>query len=253
MNQGRLRLETDPADAPYSTADLARNFERIAFFQEFTTSGQRLVKNETQSPLRRFEGPVRVSTLFGGSVSKQRVQRDQAEVERFTANLARLTGLDMRMSRGGQANFFVLFLNRAEQRGAVNILRTKVPGVPPSVTRNFKNSPENIYCTAYSFASARSPAVYKSAVVLIKAEHPDLTRLSCIHEEMAQAMGLSNDSDDARPSIFNDDEEFSLLTNHDAALLRMLYDRRFKTGMSLRAARPLIPQIARDALRTRVN
>lgn len=248
-----MRLDTNPKDAPFDAADLARNFERIAFFQEFTTSGQRLIKKKTQSPLRRFEGPVRVSTLFGGSVSQRRVARDQREVEKFTSKLARLTSLDMKMSRGAKANFFVLFLNREEQKGAVSLLREKVPGVPPSVTRNFRNSPDNIYCTAYSFASPRKPARYKSAIVLIKAEHPDLTRLSCIHEEMAQAMGLSNDSRAVRPSIFNDDEEFSLLTRHDAALLRMLYDKRLRTGMSLNAARPILPKLAQDALRTRLN
>ena len=47
--------------------------------------------------------------------------------------------------------------------------------------------------------------------MLIRAEHPPLTRLSCVHEEMAQAMGLPNDSPDARPSLFNDDLEFALL------------------------------------------
>jgi len=253
LNQGRLRLDVAPADAPFTRQQLVRNFERIAFFQEFTSTGNRLVKNETSSPLRRFEGPVRVSTLFGGSTNQTAVKRDQREVEKFTRQLAGLSGLDMKMSTDKDANFFVLFLNRDEQRAAVNIVREKVPGVPPSVTRNFRNSPDNIYCTAYSFASPRSPERYKSAIVLIKSEHPDLTRLSCIHEEMAQALGLSNDSKDARPSIFNDDEEFSLLTNHDAALLRMLYDRRLKPGMTIIDARPFLAKIAQDVLGPAIN
>jgi hypothetical protein len=44
---------------------------------------------------------------------------------------------------------------------------------------------------------------------VIRAEHPDLLRLSCLHEEIAQGLGLPNDSPRARPSIFNDDEEFA--------------------------------------------
>ena len=32
-------------------------------------------------------------------------------------------------------------------------------------------------------------------------------------------MGLANDSPEARPSIFNDDEEYALLTGHDEMLL----------------------------------
>jgi hypothetical protein len=37
-------------------------------------------------------------------------------------------------------------------------------------------------------------------------------------------MGLANDSRQARPSIFNDDQEFALLTGHDELLLTILYD-----------------------------
>ena len=70
---------------------------------------------------------------------------------------------------------------------------------------------------------------------MIRAEHPDLLRLSCLHEEIAQGLGLSNDSPAARPSIFNDDEEFALLTRHDELLLTMLYDPRMIPGMSVDA------------------
>ena len=84
--------------------------------------------------------------------------------------------------------------------------------------------------------------------MLVKAEHPDLLRLSCIHEEVAQAMGLANDSPQARPSIFNDDEEFALLTRHDELLLKMLYDPRLKLGMTPAEARPTVQRIAREYL-----
>ena len=47
-----------------------------------------------------------------------------------------------------------------------------------------------------------------AAVAIVRGEHPDLMRLSCIHEELAQGLGLANDSPYARPSVFNDDEEF---------------------------------------------
>ena len=65
---------------------------------------------------------------------------------------------------------------------------------------------------------------------------------------MAQAMGLPNDSPDARPSLFNDSLEFAFLTDHDEILLRMLYDPRLRPGMTAAEVRPLLPAIARDAL-----
>ena len=73
-------------------------------------------------------------------------------------------------------------------------------------------------------------------------------RSACIHEELAQGMGLANDSPGARPSIFDDDEAFALLTTHDEILLRMLYDPRRQTGMTPATAAPIARVIARDYL-----
>ena len=61
---------------------------------------------------------------------------------------------------------------------------------------------------------------------------------------MAQGLGLPNDSPLARPSIFNDDEEFALLTRHDELLLTMLYDDRLTPGMTPDEARPVLQQLA---------
>lgn len=61
-------------------------------------------------------------------------------------------------------------------------------------------------------------------------------------------MGLANDSPRARPSIFNDDEEFALLTRHDEMLLKILYDPRLTPGMTERDARPVIETIAAEML-----
>jgi hypothetical protein len=66
-----------------------------------------------------------------------------------------------------------------------------------------------------------------------------------MHEEIAQALGLANDSPRARPSIFNDDEEFALLTGQDELMLRMLYSPELQAGMTEAEARPIIQTLAR--------
>jgi hypothetical protein len=101
------------------------------------------------------------------------------------------------------------------------------------------------YCLVIALDGARTGA-YTAAVAVIRAELPDRLRLSCIHEELAQGMGLGNDHPQARPSIFNDDEEFALLTRHDEFLLRMLYDPRLRPGMTVAQARPIFTQIAAE-------
>ena len=68
-------------------------------------------------------------------------------------------------------------------------------------------------------------------------------RKACFHEELAQGLGLANDSPAARPSIFNDDEEFALLTDHDASLLRLLYHPDLTPGMTPDEARPILRRL----------
>jgi hypothetical protein len=116
-----------------------------------------------------------------------------------------------------------------------------------------RDTPLDTFCTAYAFSEPANPSIYSAVIVLIRAEHPPLTRMSCVHEEMAQAMGLPNDSPEARPSLFNDDLEFALLTEHDAILLRMLYDPRLRPGMTAAEVRPLLPAIVGDARRAQLR
>ena len=96
----------------------------------------------------------------------------------------------------------------------------------------------------YAMAEGNSGA-YTRAFAVIRAEHPDLLRLSCLHEELTQGLGLPNDSPRARPSIFNDDEEFAFLTDHDEMLLRILYDPALRPGMTAVDARPIVETLAR--------
>jgi len=84
------------------------------------------------------------------------------------------------------------------------------------------------------------------AIIVIKAETQGLLRLSCIHEELTQALGLRNDDDRVRPSIFNDDQEFALLTEHDEYLLRILYDERLRHDMTVEEGMPIVRRIVEE-------
>ena len=73
-----------------------------------------------------------------------------------------------------------------------------------------------------------------NSVILIKDELPKQIRDACIVEEIVQSLGLMNDDHRARPSIFNDDQQYLELTSHDEYLLRVLYDPRIRPGMTRR-------------------
>lgn len=246
LDQGLMRTDGGGMDTPFNARQLANNFIRIALYNEYVSDGGQLVASESRSRLRRWEGPVNVSLRFGDSVPADRRATDHAKVASYVARLAQITGHPIRMS-DVRANYFVYIVNEDERRAMGSTLAQ----IDPSLGQNDVSAITNLDLSTFCLVYALSPdgsANYTRAVAVIRAEHPDLLRLSCIHEELAQGLGLANDSPRARPSIFNDDEEFSLLTVQDELMLRMLYDPRLHPGMTESEARPIVEIIASELL-----
>ncbi|WP_439143041.1 DUF2927 domain-containing protein [Planktotalea sp.] len=242
--QGLLRTDGGRPDTPYTDTMLARNFERIAFFDEYSGGGLGAANGQA-GRLKRWQGPVRFNVEFGSNISATKQERYSANVTRYAARLARSTGHPIGVSPTS-ANFHVLVMSEDDRGYVQQRVRELVPRIDPQALRIFGNLPRSIHCLVVAFSGSGNSYGYGQAIALIRAEHPDLMLRSCIHEELAQGLGLANDSPAARPSIFNDDDEFALLTTHDAHLLGMLYDPRLETGMTLEAARPIIRQMATE-------
>jgi len=100
-------------------------------------------------------------------------------------------------------------------------------------------------CGAVAGWSEDDPTI-RQALVYLHGDLQGLYRKLCFHEEIAQSLGLFNDHPQVRPSIFNDDDEFALLTTHDEYLLRILYDPRLTPGMRADEAMPLVGAIIED-------
>jgi len=246
VGDGLLRTDGGETDAPYSARTLAENFETIALYDEYTLSGGRFIQQQTPSRLRRWEQPVRLQAHFGASIGADQQASDRAILSTYASRLARVSGHPIRTVNSG-GNFHVLYLNRDEQRSAGELVRQLVPGISDTTVREIEALSRFTFCSVYAFSEAGRP-VYVSAIAIIRDEHPPLLRRSCVHEEVAQGLGLPNDSPGARPSIFNDDEEFALLTPHDEDLLRILYDRRLTPGIEPGGASATVLQIARELL-----
>ena len=73
-------------------------------------------------------------------------------------------------------------------------------------------------------------------MVLFPATHSKEYLRTCVVEELTQILGLPNDSDSVKPSIFNDQSRYSELTDHDRRMLKMLYDPRITPGMPRKEA-----------------
>ncbi|MEM1429547.1 MAG: DUF2927 domain-containing protein [Pseudomonadota bacterium] len=242
LARGLLRRDGGGPDTPFNARTLTENFVRIALFDEYTERGGAMVASQTESRLRRWSAPVRLQVSFGPLVPLKQRSADLASINAYAGRLARAARHPIStVTRGG--NFHVVIMNEDERKAFGPQLRRIVPGVSDTVVRTVQNMPRSTFCLVFAFSEGNS-SDYVKAVAIIRAEHPDLLRLSCIHEEISQGLGLANDSPRARPSIFNDDEEFALLTTHDELLLRMLYDKRLKPGMTSFEASPIARAIA---------
>lgn len=246
LTSGLLRRDGGGPDTPFDAPTLARNFIQIALYQEYSERGGRLVAGQAPSVLHRWEQPLRYRVTFGASVPAGQRKVDTKSIAGFSRRLARLTGVSISKARS-DPNFHIFVVNEDERRALAPSLRAIEPGISPATLAAAVNMARDTYCLAFA-SDPQDDGTYERAIVIIRAEHPDLLRLSCVHEELAQAMGLANDSPRARPSIFNDDEEFGLLTTHDELLLRMLYDRRLRPGMTEAEARPIVETIATELI-----
>lgn len=245
LARGLLRTDGGGPDTPYTAEMLARNFEQIAFYDEYARGAGLRKSSGRAGQLRRWSGPVRVNVEFGATVPQSVRDKDTGNVSAYVSRLAGVTGHPISMSRS-RANFHVLVMGQDDKAQLEARIRQIIPGASASTVGLFVNPPRTIHCLVAAFSSDRNGNDYKAAVALVRAEHPDLMRKSCFHEEIAQGLGLANDSPDARPSIFNDDDEFALLTTHDEALLAMLYDPRLRIGMTLEEAKPTVNLMARE-------
>ena len=255
---GRMRDDPAPPDAPFDNATLARNFRTIAFDVErdpFATGAAKGALGEARF-LRRWRGPVRWA-VYASPAEQARVR---PLVHDLALRLAGLTGLDIGPADAAAgphpppANLQVWVVpdriegllrsfpaNAAGTGDAGEVVRARIA----EFIRTWYSAAASP-CAAQFFNVDRPAAgagTILGALVLIRAGLPEALLRSCVEEELTQAMGLPNDDAGVRPSIFNDEKEFGVLTAHDELLLRILYDPRLEPGMTPGTAMPVVRQI----------
>lgn len=241
--RGLLRQDGGGPDVPFDERRLADTFMTIAFAREFSDVGPALVRREATSILRRWEDPVRIEVIFGASVRPSQRADDRAAIRRFAERLGRVSGHPVSfVERDG--NFRVLILSEDERRVAGPTLKRLIPTIRDREINLIQDLNRESYCLVVA-ADPGDDGVIRQAAAVIRHELPLLLRQSCIHEELAQGLGLANDSPMARPSIFNDDDEFGRLTTMDERMLGILYDPALRPGMEAEEARPIVRRLAR--------
>jgi len=219
----------------FSNEQLFRNFLSIALRAEAADD----VDLAGNISIAKWVKPVRYQVVGGGP-------EDVAKVASLVMRVRRLTGIDIAPATAQEPNITLSFVPFRHRNNAVFQL-TDRGALGPSVggmVMRWRDT-EREKCLGLISVDPVSGVIAK-ADILIKDELPARIRDACIVEEIVQSLGLMNDDPLARPSIFNDSQEFLDLTSHDEFLLRILYDPRIRAGMTLREVRPLVRQIIRD-------
>lgn len=242
LSLGLLRTDMGGPDTPFTDRQLADNFLKIALFEEYARGQVSTTRSVNPIRLLRWTQPVRVALIFGPSVPERKRATDTLRVASYLARLQRVTGHPISLN-DSNPNFWVHIASIDERAALGPQLTSELTELTTGQILSATNMDRDTYCQVLTQSNPVTSA-YVAAVAVIPSEHPDLLRLSCIHEEIAQALGLPNDSNAARPSIFNDDEEFALLTRQDELMLRILYDPRLRNGMTEAEARPVVEELA---------
>lgn len=245
QSRGLLRTDRRATDIPYSVDDLVRHFETVVFYDEHKLDSIFEKTKDKRSKLSKWVSPIRLQVHFGPSISQTTAIEDKKTIDGFVTKVAAITRHPMSVVEEN-SNFDVLISREHEHLAILEELQAKGAPVTLGVHRIIEQMPRNTHCLVLAFSDPSAKEAYSYALAVIRAEHPKILKQACIHEEIAQGLGLENDSPRARPSIFNDDDEFALLTDHDAILLEMLYDPRLTPGLSLSRARPILHQIASE-------
>lgn len=236
-DKGLLRTERDPGDAPYTNEDLIRNFQAIMLQREYAKARGTFVKNASPRRLKKLPPVVRIE-IMGETVDAT----DMEHVRDFTDRMKRVAGVTM-VESSDDPTIRLMILTR-EERQAVARRAAQSPRWD-FIAKNVANDLGSAVCGTYYSRDRRNRSRI-DYIVVIPAEVTGILRRSCIEEELGQTFGPGADFDDARPSVFNDDAEFALMTRHDEDLLRILYDPRLKSGMTAEEVMPIVHRIVEE-------
>lgn len=201
---------------------LIAHFEVIAFGNEYT--------HERFPRVRKWKNPIRIG------VQGAAPEFLDADIRQHVDDLHRLTGHDMALIYSENMRKSGMVADDFDTR-QLNVVVYFIPQgkIHKTVLRYFDHKKEQVdqmirssTCFAKFFKKGDE---IRAAIVVIPSQHSRETVRACVIEELAQIMGLPNDSDAVTGSIFKDKSGNNELTQHDRTLLALLYDKRILVGM----------------------
>lgn len=214
-----LATQAVHADEAWQSPDyLQQAFNEVALHSEYV-AGEQVV--------HKWQQPVKVWLVHHADQADKHTKLTHYHLR----HLSKITGHPISFAaNAAEANMTVVFSQSAQWHQEVAQVSSNKSAQPPA----------DAICMFGLTMDAQN--AIKRAWVVIPVDHANERGLlvSCIVEEITQAMGLPNDSEKVYPSVFNDKTPESLLTGLDALLLKMLYLPAIKPGMRAGQVQPIL-------------
>jgi len=215
-----------PEYTEFSAAELTRGFLALAFGSDLRIGGR-------PSGIRRFDHPVRVRVIAGGSVPRaDAYKRVLTEFAHKVPNLP--AGI---VEDGAPADIDVRliderdFFNAMQAAFGRETARAFVKKTDPQCMTSVKSAPDGRIIHVDSF---------------IIVDQGDDVFLDCAYHETLHMFGLSNHDQRNPWTTLNQNRLVGYLSVYDRALLTLLYDPRMRPGMRRAEVQRLLPTLIRD-------
>lgn len=243
-----------PAGAELELKRLMSAFDQVVFGTGLAGAMKQQQIAKWSSPvlvgLRRVEGGIAAGT--DGSPTPRGAEGDagilaiepwvRETIESHLSHLARLTGLELALVEGDGAEVDI----RITLTDRLGLDTIAFDGVSPALMRQLRG-PGRCFFVYW----LEQPGVIQRAEIVINSQlHKDHIK-HCLIEEITQAIGLPNDTDVARPSIFSDHDRLLELSPGDELLVRALYHPGVRPALGREAALWLVKNKLRQLLAER--
>jgi hypothetical protein len=217
-------FEGAPAQYTHFTVqELERGFLALAFGSDLRIGARPL-------GIRRFDHPIRARVIAGGTHDRSsamvRVIEEYARavptLELGVAPPAATAEIELRLIDEKD------FQSALQAAFGARIARTFVARTDPQCMTSVRSTADGTIVHSISF---------------IIVDKGDDVFLDCAYHEMLHALGLSNHDQHNPWTTLNQRRMVGYLTVYDRSLLRLLYDRHIRPGMTLRQARIVLPAL----------
>jgi hypothetical protein len=218
-------------------------FEDVAFGAEYTAKGSSVVQ-KWESPLRinvsAMEGKLIDKAGGGKELKLQNATPAAANIDiirKHLKTLIQVTGIKAESPKdvGKAPNFFIKFVPRLAMHAPF-----LVKGVDPALLKKLA-APGVCY-----FLTAAVKGSINWATIVVNNELAPDAMDACLLEEITQTLGLVNDPDKVKPSVFNNRAAPRELNRTDIILIKTLYDNRLPPGMVKKQALRRVDKIVAE-------